>query len=204
MPRFASASAGWAARWDGSGVRIGEDDVAGADGDELVLGRLGGSRLRLLDHGGVGQRDEVELALVQVVGQAAAIALGGQGELADDAMPVGLEDDAQVPFFHRRFVSDRPRSRLTAAPAGTGMVGWTRTRRLASSTAGTSPPATTSPPTSATSTIPPHRRCSGSATTGRPGSSTGASCSPSPTRPPTSSATTGYARATGSRSCCRR
>src|SRR6187200_2685400 len=116
MLRFASASAGWAARRDGSGVRIGEDDVAGADGDELVLGRIGGSGLELLEHGGVGQRDEVELALVQVVGQAAAIALGGQGELADDAMPVGLEDDAQVPFFHRRFVSDSPPQSFDSHP----------------------------------------------------------------------------------------
>ena len=65
--------------------------MTGADGDEVVLGRVGGSRLEVLDHGRVGQRDEVELTLVEVVGQAAAIALGGEGELADDAVPVGLE-----------------------------------------------------------------------------------------------------------------
>ena len=84
-------------------------DVVGADRDELVLGRFGGAGLEVLDHGRVGERDEGELALVEVVGQAAAVALGGQGQLADDPMPVGLEDDAQVPVFHRRFVSDPPR-----------------------------------------------------------------------------------------------
>ncbi len=42
----------------------------------------------------VHQRDEVEVAAVEEVGEAGPVALLGQGEVADDPVAFGLEDHA--------------------------------------------------------------------------------------------------------------
>ena len=49
-----------------------------ADRDELPLGRVRGTRVQVLDDRHVRQGDEVVVALVEVVGQAAEVALAGR------------------------------------------------------------------------------------------------------------------------------
>lgn len=66
-----------------------------------VLGPIVPGQHRILD------REELAIALVQVVGEPAAVALTGEREAALDAVPLGLEDDAltaQVRASGGRFV----------------------------------------------------------------------------------------------------
>src|SRR4051795_5641865 len=105
--RFASPCArGATARRTSTGgsasveARLGdrEDDVPARDGDEVVLGAGPVAADDLDDR--VGQRDEVALGGVEEVGQAAAVAVGREGEAARDAMAGGLDVDAFVTVLH--------------------------------------------------------------------------------------------------------
>ena len=50
----------------------------------------------------VGQRQELPLGGVEVVGEPAAVAVGRQRQVAGDAVPVGLDDDALGALLHAR------------------------------------------------------------------------------------------------------
>jgi hypothetical protein len=73
-------------------------DVRAGDDDEAPGVLLGAAELADL---GVDERDEVEVAPVEVVREAAAVTLSWQGQVADDAAAIGLEDDALDPALHR-------------------------------------------------------------------------------------------------------
>jgi NAD(P)-dependent dehydrogenase (short-subunit alcohol dehydrogenase family) len=69
---------------NGETIRVGELHVAARDGDERAAARLtGGASVARCDLG-VDQRDEVLIAVVEEVGEAAAKALFGQGDVAGD------------------------------------------------------------------------------------------------------------------------
>src|SRR5919109_3482987 len=78
-------------------VGEGELDVGPGDRDKRAgLGRAAVQGREL----GVDEGDEVEIAPVQVVGEAAAVALARQGEIADDPVSVGLQYHALPPRLH--------------------------------------------------------------------------------------------------------
>lgn len=79
-----------------SGVkRVGEADVLLGEDDELAaFGRPAAAQRRDLD---VEQGDEGDVAAVNRVREAALIALGGQGHVADDHVPIGFEGDPFAP-----------------------------------------------------------------------------------------------------------
>src|ERR687885_573015 len=79
-----------------------EDDVAPGDRDEVVAGARAVAPDDLDDR--VGQRDEVALGGVEEVGQAAAVAVGRERELARDSVAGGLGGDAFVTVLHDRLI----------------------------------------------------------------------------------------------------
>lgn len=89
----------------GNGARVlgarREDDVAAAQRDEAVMGRSAARGVER-DDVDVGQRDELALAGVEVIGQPAAVALDGQANGAGEAIPLGLDDDPLFTLVHAR------------------------------------------------------------------------------------------------------
>src|SRR6266480_1830265 len=77
--------------------REGELDVGTSDGDERAGLRRAAVQRRELR---VDQGDEVQVAAVQVVGEAAAVALLRQRQVADDPLAVGLQHHAFDPGLH--------------------------------------------------------------------------------------------------------
>ena len=105
--------------------------------------------------GDVGERDEVALGGVQHVRDAAAIAVGGDGERARDAVALGFDEDAFLAMLHARIIArsgarawnDRPlRSPHGAARRPAGGQRRVRAARCAARWSIASPP-TRSPPT---------------------------------------------------------
>jgi hypothetical protein len=68
-------------------------DVAASDRHERLLLGIVPLRVNARDLD-VHQRDEVKVAAVEEVGKARAVALLGKGEIPDDPMACGLENDA--------------------------------------------------------------------------------------------------------------
>src|SRR4051794_5449109 len=82
--------------------RKGELDVRTSDGDEragLRGAAIEGCELR------VDKGDEVQVAAIQEVGEAAAVALPGKRQVADDSVPVGLQHNTLDPSLHTLNIS---------------------------------------------------------------------------------------------------
>src|SRR6185312_4015335 len=77
-----------------------QDHMAQRQSDEVAL--LDARRAVQAGDLDVGQRQELPLRRVEVVGEAAPIAVGGQQHVAGDAVAVGLDDDALGALLHAR------------------------------------------------------------------------------------------------------